>query len=170
MPRPIVDLAGARFGRLTVVRLDAQQEHGKHARWVCVCDCGTECVAPSKHLRAGEKRSCGCLAREVGAKNADVIRKHGATGTPEYVAWQGMINRCEVQSRRSWKNYGGRGIRVAEEWRHDFMAFLSHVGPRPSSAHSLDRIDNDGNYRPGNVRWATRDVQNANRRPRKATA
>ena len=91
-------------------------------------------------------------------------RTHGMTGTPEYRAWKDMLGRCRNSRHRQYPNYGGRGIRVCDEWLHDFVAFYNHVGPRPSARHSIDRIDNDGNYEPGNVRWATRKMQNANMR------
>lgn len=94
--------------------------------------------------------------------------KHGASRrgaqSPEFRVWQQMISRCERPSARSFPLYGGRGIRVCEEWRHDFAAFLAHVGPRPSDGHSIDRINNDGNYEPGNCRWATAREQSANKR------
>lgn len=98
------------------------------------------------------------------------IERHGlfaATGgvmTPEYRAWKAMVERCGNPRCRSFKNYGARGIRVAPEWRVSFAAFMAEVGPRPTPQHSLDRIDNERGYEPGNVRWVTRDVQNRNRR------
>ena len=86
--------------------------------------------------------------------------------TPEYAAWESMIARCNNKRHVSWHDYGGRGIKVHEAWRHNFNAFFSYVGKRPTPKHTLDRIDNDGDYAPGNVRWATRSEQNANQRPR----
>ncbi len=96
--------------------------------------------------------------------------RHGFTPkgqpfTPEYRAWKALIERCENAKCKAYKNYGGRGVRVAPEWRKSFTAFLSHIGARPSVDHSIDRFPNkDGNYEPGNVRWATRSEQNRNRR------
>lgn len=84
--------------------------------------------------------------------------------TPEYKAWQAMIVRCHVPGSQNYRNYGARGIRVDSEWRRSFVAFYEHVGPRPSTKHSIDRIDNDGNYEPGNVRWATVAQQKDNTR------
>lgn len=166
MARPVVDIAGQRFGRLTVVALAGLGGNGKHARWTCRCDCGGETCVAGQHLRRGNVRSCGCLAREVGERNRDVATKHGMVGTVEYQAWRNMISRCEQPSSHGFANYGGRGIVVCSEWRHDFAAFYAHIGPRPSPRHSVDRIDNEGDYEPGNVRWATRVVQNNNQRRR----
>jgi hypothetical protein len=99
--------------------------------------------------------------------NKRVKTKHGYSETPEYKAWCDMRSRCENPNHKSYKDYGGRGVRVAEEWlcmTNGFLCFLEHVGPRPSQHHSLDRILNDGNYEPGNVRWALKDIQLENRR------
>lgn len=106
----------------------------------------------------------GC-ARKAIAK--DLCPKHydgKRVITPEYRAWQAMLNRCRNPNQPTWKYYGGRGIRVCEEWIKSFPAFLAHVGPKPSHLHSIERDNTNGNYEPGNVRWATRDEQNRNKR------
>lgn len=92
-------------------------------------------------------------------------RKDKALRFAEYGIWAGIIKRCENRNNHAYPRYGGRGIGICAEWRHDFPAFLAHVGPRPSPVHSVDRINNDGNYEPGNVRWATPTDQARNRRP-----
>ena len=162
-------LKGEQFGRLTILGRVANRVggSGKHAQWVTLCDCGNYAVVDSGHLRDGQTISCGCLMDE---RRSAAIRRHGESGwrghseSVEYAAWGGMITRCENENDSSYPDYGGRGIRIAPEWRHNFEAFLAHVGRRPSEDHTLDRIDPDGDYRPGNVRWATRPEQQRNRR------
>ena len=164
---PVPIQIGTRFGRLVVIA-DAPKINSE-LRWRLLCDCGGIVEALSSNLRRGNTRSCGCLAREgVAARN----RKHGGAAladnrkSPEYIAWQAIVQRCTNPNHKAWRNYGGRGIAICAEWRHDFAAFFAHVGPRPSSAHSIDRMDNERGYEPGNVRWVTLDVQAKNRRAR----
>lgn len=153
---------GQRFERLTVVERSGSSSSGE-ARWLCLCDCGNTSTTSASNLRRGNTKSCGCLQREQMAARS---RKHGGTGTVEYIAWNAMVQRCTRESHPAYKNYGGRGITVCAQWRHDFSAFLAHIGPRPSRNHSLDRIDNGRGYEPGNVRWATLSTQASNRRQR----
>lgn len=98
------------------------------------------------------------------AEKGGVRQKHGGFGTPEYAAWGAMIQRCTNTRHPRWKHYGGRGIAICARWRHSFAAFLSDMGCRPTSDHTLDRRDNDGNYEPSNCRWATWSEQRRNRR------
>lgn len=146
---------GDRFGRLTVI---AELPIGSYCpRMVsCRCDCGAivECVL--KTIRSGNTSSCGCLRREmVAAKNTKHgCRKRSGDSHPEYKIWKQMRQRCNNPRSGKWGQYGGRGIKVCSRW-NDFLAFLEDVGPRPSVQHSIDRIDNDKDYEPGNVRWAT---------------
>jgi hypothetical protein len=158
-------VAGRRFGRLVV--LGFSHSDGRLRWWVCRCDCGTTLAVKGASLtspsRKGRKSSCGCLQREV-AKT--YLTTHGASHRPEWHAWRAMLDRCENPSNRGYRRYGGRGIAVCQEWHGDdgYHAFYAEVGPRPSSEHSIDRIDNNKGYEPGNVRWTTRDVQAANTR------
>lgn len=155
--RPI-DLSGRVFGRWTVVGFAGRKHHG--LLWHCRCSCGAMRGVLSKSLLSGRSTSCGCYQAESVSKHRHT---HGMTGTPEYGAWINVIQRCENPKCRTYPDYGGRGIRICAEWRESFRAFYDAVGPRPEG-HSLDRIDNDGHYEPGNVRWSERSAQSRNRR------
>lgn len=157
-----VDHSGKRFGRLTV--LSRAESAGGRARWHCACDCGVRTITSSSHLTTGHSKSCGCATREATAARNAASAKHGMWQTPEFAAWMSMLRRCYTPSTPRYADYGGRGITVCDEWRKDFKAFFEHVGHRPSAAHSLDRIRNSEGYKPGNVRWATDEEQNNNRR------
>jgi len=152
------DISGQRFGRLVVVRYSHSQ---RGAMWECVCDCGNFTTVRGGNLRSGNTTSCGCVQR---SSIGDLRRTHGQSRSPEFRIYMAMIQRCENPNSPAFADYGGRGIRVAREWRLSFESFLADVGPRPSNAHSLDRIDVNGNYEPGNVRWATRKEQARNMR------
>lgn len=164
MPQKLIQMGGQKFGRLSVLRLVASTtSHG--SRWLCRCDCGVKVTVYGHHLRQGRMKSCGCWH----AEGKSPIHGHAGreTESREYQAWCRMIQRCENESSPDYKRYGGRGIRVYSGWRRDFMAFYSHIGPRPSALYSIDRKDNNRGYEPGNVRWATPKQQANNRRPAK---
>lgn len=158
-----VDLTGRKFGYLTAVKWAGYRyaSHSSKRRWSfwhCMCSCGKESIVAAHNLQYGGTRSCGCL-------NSDSHKTHGATNTPEFRAWTSMKNRCSNPRDRHWPDYGGRGIRVCVRWLESFENFLADMGPRPSPKYSIDRYpNNDGNYEPGNCRWATLSEQQSNRR------
>ncbi len=154
----ITDLAGVRFGIILVLRREAYDGHG-HIIWRVACDCGKEALFSGKRLRAGRTKSCGCMIIKRIHGNSPSSRIH----SPEYNAWITMIHRCRNPRYGSYSRYGLRGIAVCDKW-NNYAAFLSDMGPRPSSEYSLDRIDNNGNYEPSNCRWATRVQQCRNKR------
>ena len=163
--RKIIDLTGKRLGRLAV--LAVHPERRRYAcgtalvLWLCRCDCGAECVVPGAYLRTGTTKSCGCLKREQ--------RTHGHTAggrqTSAYMRWRGMLARCFNPNHRWYPYYGGRGITVREPWLK-FEDYYAETG-EPPPGKSLDRIDNDGDYGPGNWKWSSPLEQTHNRRPPK---
>lgn len=160
----IKDIIGERFGRLVVMERAPVSSTG-HSMWKCTCDCGKDTVCAGSRLWNGYTRSCGCLRHDTGVKNGRATLRHGMCGTPEYRSWLSMIQRCTNANSKVYTQHGARGIKVCARWRHSFENFYADMGLRPSDEHSLDRYpNNDGNYEPGNCRWATMQEQSRNRR------
>lgn len=160
------NLTGLRFERLTVIHYHNTVKG--FAKWLCQCDCGNTTIVAAANLVSGNTKSCGCYNRDIATKQETTHghTRNGKNGgvSPEYRAWCGMKQRCLNTQNARYSDWGGRGITICEEWCNSFEAFLAHIGPKPSSKCSLDRINNDGNYEPGNVRWANGHMQRINRR------
>src|SRR5690606_36633953 len=129
--------------------------------WLCLCDCGNEKSVRADSLVSGRILSCGCYHKEAVSQRT---RTHGLSNTLEYHIWENMIQRCTNPNHLAFGYYGGRGITVCDRWRNDFTAFINDMGPRPSNCYSVDRIDVNKGYEPGNCRWATRETQMRNTR------
>lgn len=148
-----------KYGRLTV---NSVITIGHSTYYRCKCDCGRDHDARADSILTGKTRSCGCLLSESATARATI---HGMSYSTEYKIYRSMITRCYYESHKSYHRYGGRGIRVCDRWLGEdgFINFFQDMGFRPSNDYTLERIDNDGNYEPGNVKWGTKDEQISNK-------
>lgn len=176
------ELTGQRFGRLTVVKRAENSKNGG-TRWLCQCDCGNMVCVHACSLKQGDTKSCGCLKSDCGSEmiqhliKKNLSFKHGDSKAHNmsrlYYVWLAMKDRCRNPNNKNYKNYGGRGITVCDEWCGDYVAFRDWAmanGYEPDAPYgqcTIDRIDVNGNYEPSNCRWVSMAVQSKNKRNKK---
>ncbi len=156
------DRTGEKHGRLTVVKRGPKK--GRKVHWWCECSCGRACTLVRSDALGNPTQSCGCLQRERSGEACRKRSTHGCSRTSGYLVWRAMKNRCYRKADLHFLDYGGRGIRVCDAWRYSFEAFSRDMGPPPGPGYSIERLDNDGHYEPGNCTWATCKHQARNRR------
>lgn len=157
MPK-LIDLTGRKFGRLTVI--SRAPNKGRYTMWNCLCVCGSPAVIRASHLSTGATSSCGCIVVQMMTARAI----HSMSYTPEHSTWSKLKSRCLNKSSPDYKEYGKRGISVCDRWLRSFQNFFDDMGPKPTPAHSIDRVNNSKGYSPENCRWATPAEQSSNRR------
>jgi hypothetical protein len=166
MGKPIKNILGNKYGRLTVIEFDRLVKY-KGVFWKCKCDCGTVKIIRSGDLISGNTTSCGCYLKEIIGKSTITHGQTCGKSQNEYPRvfkiWRGMIKRCYTESSNSYKNYGGRGITVCDRWKTSFSNFYEDMGDPPKD-YSIERLDVNGNYCPENCKWIPNNDQSKNKR------
>ena len=156
-----IDLSGKVFGRLAVIDIAAREDTHKQHAWNCVCECGNKVVVPGGNLRSGNTKSCGCLYKEM---ISETRTTHGMSGTPQYQAWANAKDRTINRNNPEWPNYGGRGIKMCDEWLASPLTFCKDMNASWQPGLTLERKDVDGDYCPENCTWATESMQGHTKR------
>ena len=184
MTKPIQNLKGQTFGYLVVKRISEKRNNSGRVMWDCICECGNKVTTTANNLKTGQTKSCGCLQREKVSITGKNNTKHGNTSrlitgdaTRAYKIWTGIKNRCYNKNSEAYNRYGGRGIKLQKNWKNNFAIFYDYIKSLPNGPSenvlqgrkntkcrlSLDRIDNDGDYKEGNLKWSTAKQQANNR-------
>lgn len=166
------DLSGIRFGLLVAKNhFSTKSSNRKRTKWVCLCDCGNSVVVTGSNLTSGHTKSCGCLnSKKTSERNKVIMVKHGGSNDRLYGVWRSMKKRCNNTNDKRYKDYGGRGIKVCEEWEKDYSAFKKWAYENGYDENAeygcctIDRINVNGNYCPENCRWISNLEQQKNKR------